>query len=397
MSWDLDINTVFKNMDAPVLEPWESGRINETIPLDWRDPKEDEDVDIMTCNNSGKALIVPDPVEESSGSFGDTEPNAVHASCGDPEVQSRMYADVDSSSMCDDWDEPLRQRRKKVTAHWRRFISPVMSRCKWIELKLKNLQSQARKYEKELAELDHEKQVDYAHIRLDGCEIKSVPISGRRGRNNVMRRKKQERVEKNCDLASHMSNHPLFSYIEKANRNIDDRLEDYDESAIGGDCGNMLKFKLEDVGNYDNDKSWDGMIQKVIAMESQLQNLKSRQEKVISENPERFCSVNQPSDGTSSSRGDKIVPDIEAIDRPRDNIDDEDLTPYHQSAEIELHELENIGNQVINQLESIKENAVHNVNVLSTLKSCSALKSNIPRNKRKQKNISGEKRSRMSD
>lgn len=24
-------------------------------------------------------------------------------------------------------------------------------------------------------------------------------------------------------------------------------------------------------GNYDNDKSWDGMIQKVMAMESQLQ------------------------------------------------------------------------------------------------------------------------------
>ncbi|KAI5423340.1 hypothetical protein KIW84_046350 [Lathyrus oleraceus] len=176
MSWDLEINTVFKNINAPVLEPWETGRIKETIPIDRRNSNEDEDVDIMTCDNSGEALIVPDPFEESSGSFGDTEPNAAHASFGDPEVQSRMYADIASSSMRDDPDEPLRQRSKRVTtAHWRKFTSPVMSRCKWIELKLKRIQSQARKYEKELAELDHKKQFDYAHLRLDGCEIKSVP------------------------------------------------------------------------------------------------------------------------------------------------------------------------------------------------------------------------------
>lgn len=86
----------------------------------------------------------------------------------------------------------------------------------------------------------------------------------------------------------------------------------------GDDCGNMLKFKLEDVwscvGNYDNDKSWNDMIQKMIAMESQLQSLKSRHEKAISENSERFCSVNQPSEGFNylnikpdSFAGNKII------------------------------------------------------------------------------------------
>ncbi|XP_058743301.1 uncharacterized protein LOC131616085 [Vicia villosa] len=426
MSWDLEINGVFKNMNAPILEPSETGAIEEPIPIDRRNPNEDEYVDIMTCDNSGKPLIVPDQFDggaESSGSFGDTDlENAAHDSFGDPEVESRMYADMASSSMCDDWDEdePLRQRSKrKTTAHWRKFISPVMSRCKWTELKLRKLQSQARKYEKELAELDHEKQFDYAHLRLDGCEIKSVPISTRMHRNKVMTRKKRERVEKNCDFASYMSNHPLFAYNEKANRNVDDdRLEDCHEAAIGGDCGNMLKFELEDVwscvGNYDNDKSWNDMIQKMIAMESQLQSLKSRHEKVISENSERFCSVNQPSDGfnhtnikpdafagTASSGDGKIVPPIEDTDRPEplgllDYID-EDLTMYHELAKINQLELEIIGNEMINQLESIKENTVHNVNVHSTLKSCSTLKSNIPRNKRKRENISGrKKRSRMS-
>lgn len=103
-------------MNAPVLEPLETGRIEEPIPIDRRNPNEDEYVDIMTCDNSGKPLIVPDGfdgVAESSGSFGDTDlENAAHVSFGDPEVESRVYADIASSSMYDDWDEdePLRQR-----------------------------------------------------------------------------------------------------------------------------------------------------------------------------------------------------------------------------------------------------------------------------------------------
>lgn len=74
----------------------------------------------------------------------------------------------------------------------------------------------------------------------------------------------------------------------------------------GGDSQNSVEFKSNDlwssVGNYGNDKSWDDAIQKIIALESQLQNLKSRHDKLISENQGRFCSVNrssvlEPSDG----------------------------------------------------------------------------------------------------
>lgn len=66
---------------------------------------------------------------------------------------------------------------------------------------------------------------------------------------------------------------------------------------------------------------------------------------------------------------------------------DEDLTMYNELTKINQLELEIIGNEMINQLESIKENTVHNVNVHSTLKSCST------RNKRKIEKISGKKKS----
>lgn len=92
-------------------------------------------------------------------------------------------------------------------------------------------------------------------------------------------------------------------------------------------------------------------------------------------------------------------------------INVEDLTHY-QTFKEGLHELENVGNKLVKQIESfgeIKEilnfqglesdnyeNAVHDVNVHSKLKSCSTLKSKIPRHERKRKKISGSKRSRRS-
>jgi serine/threonine protein kinase len=56
----------------------------------------------------------------------------------------------------------------------------------------------------------------------------------------------------------------------------------------GGDIENLVEFKSSvdlwySVDCYDNDKSWDNIIQNIIAMQSQVQNLKSRYDKVIRE------------------------------------------------------------------------------------------------------------------
>ncbi|CAL5199783.1 unnamed protein product [Lathyrus oleraceus] len=389
MSWDMELDSLFENVsDSPLsgrnnLEPWEN----------WRG------------DDGREALKVPDSRQDvvetsSSSSFGDT---AAAASFGEPEVESRMF---------DDGHEPLHRRKKReTTAHWRRFISPVVSRCKWVELQLKQLKSQERKYAKELAALDYTQDI-----------------------NKDMKRKKRKKVEENCDLASYMSNHTLFSYYEKADCNVDAGLEDCHEVVKGGDSEKSVEFKSNDLwasfGNYGIDKSWDDAIQKIIALESQLEILKSRHDKVISENQGRFCSVNQssilePSDGYNhpdinpdsftgnASSGDEatIRPQM---DVPRDNINVEDLTQNHQVVTEEFHELENVGNQLVKQIESfgeIKEilkfqgsESEHNVDVRSrsTLKSKiprherKREKSKIPRHERKREKKSGSKRSRRS-
>lgn len=82
-----------------------------------------------------------------------------------------------------------------------------MWRCKWIELQIKELQSQALKYDRELAVYDQRKQ----NFTIEGFDAKSLPFS-RQLRNKVMTRKKRKRVEETVDVTSYMSQHNLFSY-----------------------------------------------------------------------------------------------------------------------------------------------------------------------------------------
>ncbi|KAJ1439512.1 hypothetical protein SESBI_02452 [Sesbania bispinosa] len=435
----------------------------ETLPIEQipvSSQNEDVEVNITGCTNSGKALVVQDSCDdetESSSSFGDTGSGTENVSSfSDTEVESRMCSDNASSSMCDDWRESLRGRKKRMTNHWRKFISPLMWRCKWIELRLKQLQSQALKYDRELAAYNYTKQHDFAHLTLDGSAIKSIPISGRMHRNKVMKRKKRKRVEEKCDLASYMSNHSLFSYYEKTDCSVDAHLKDC-PAAIGGNNDTNEEFELNDlwssVDYEDNDKSLDDFIQKIEAIQSQVQKLKTRYDKPASfagnENtfPVSFGHTSsqlqsefQMGDllmpgNTSSSEG--IIPLIEATDRhelddPWEDVDlpitivtlpwsmgmaktwhiiepsnhktKDEVLIQNPSTQEELHDFENVGNQLVKKTEvsaeanksysqvqdsepDSTENAVH-----STLKSCTALKPNVPRNKRKGRKKSGSKR-----
>lgn len=99
-----------------------------------------------------------------------------------------------------------------MTVHWRKFIRPLMWRCKWIELQIKELQSQALKYDNELAVYDQRKQLEFQNFTLDDIDAKSLPFSSQILRKKVMKRKKRKRVEETIDITTYMSQHNLFSY-----------------------------------------------------------------------------------------------------------------------------------------------------------------------------------------
>lgn len=102
-------------------------------------------------------------------------------------------------------------RKRKVTAHWRKYIRPLMWRCKWIELQINELQSQALKYDRELSEYDERKDFEFGRFMSENFDSKSLPFSCQMQRNKVMKRKKRKRVEETTDVALYMSHHNLFS------------------------------------------------------------------------------------------------------------------------------------------------------------------------------------------
>lgn len=103
-------------------------------------------------------------------------------------------------------------RKKKVSAHWRKFISPLMWRCQWLELRMKELLSQASKYDKELAAYKYEKELQSKMIELDSSVSRAVPLTSQTHWRGAMKRRKRKRNEDKVDLSSYMSNHVVFSY-----------------------------------------------------------------------------------------------------------------------------------------------------------------------------------------
>jgi len=99
-----------------------------------------------------------------------------------------------------------------LTDHWRRFIRPLMWRCKWVELQIKEFQSQALKYDREIAEHERRKLFDHETFMEEGFPVKSLPFSTCMERKKAMKRKKRKRFEETADVASYMLQHNLFSY-----------------------------------------------------------------------------------------------------------------------------------------------------------------------------------------
>lgn len=99
-----------------------------------------------------------------------------------------------------------------MTSHWRKFVQPIMWRCKWVELQLRKFQLQAIKYEKELEKHNQTNQFKYGNFGLDGRCAKSMPFFHDSQREKSMKRKIRKRHDE-PDTEVYMSQHNLFSYF----------------------------------------------------------------------------------------------------------------------------------------------------------------------------------------
>ncbi|CAA0842738.1 Unknown protein [Striga hermonthica] len=273
------------------------------------------EVNITECTKSmGNKAFIPQHQDltesESSSSFDDSDSDFEYVdSLGNSEDLSGFCGDIDGFG--DDF------RKKKLTAHWRSFIQPIMWRCKWTELQIKKLQSLAQKYDRELEAHNKRKQIQIEDSSLaDG--VKSVPFSRTSATDDLFKRKKRRMKEATTDVAEYMSRHNLFSYYENKKSSTDgasmSNLSKSSEKAaqkanIDEDWAN------DDLSSFvagDGDNSLEEILRKIELLQSQAGQLRSRVNRVIQGNAEKFHFVEEldlpmPFEAPNASNGDGIA------------------------------------------------------------------------------------------
>ncbi|KAL6504113.1 hypothetical protein OROGR_026036 [Orobanche gracilis] len=163
----------------------------------------------------------PDATENSS-SFADTiSGNENNSGFSDAEVESQFFQDCDLALPFDGLGSVFPVRKKKLTAHWRDFIYPLMWRCKWTELRIKELESQSLKYAREISIHSRGKHIALDQTMVEQVGSKSLPFTRLSHGKKPMKRRKRKRVESITDIATYMSNHILFSERENKRGDLD--------------------------------------------------------------------------------------------------------------------------------------------------------------------------------
>ncbi|KAF6995568.1 hypothetical protein CFC21_012045 [Triticum aestivum] len=249
----------------------------------------------------------PDATECSS-SFGDTlsgsQDDAKPSEISDIEVDSpfcRYPHNGDAAALldaaaADNLDRLL--KKKKVTDHWRSYISPLMWRCQWLELRMKDLQSQVSRYDRELAVLKHEKELQTKMIELDCSSSRSVPFSSHCCRK-TMKRKKRKRNEEKINAPSYIATHTILSYYEKEKTEGDghsiDDIGNLDDSTKGNNDADWL------LGNGD-DATVEQILVSIQSVQDRVCSLRSDLKKAMAKKSKGLLlKVNTQVNGAQSS------------------------------------------------------------------------------------------------
>ncbi|XP_076959799.1 uncharacterized protein LOC143635978 [Bidens hawaiensis] len=229
-----------------------------------------------------------------STSFADTASSNLTNSVTvtDAEVDSQFCNGVNGfSTPFDDFGAVIRLRKKRLTSHWRNFILPLMWRCKWAELKIKQFESQALKYTKMIAARNMSKHLAPNQPIPEGFSSRSMPYIKRRQRK-LMKRRKRARIEEMADADLYMSQHVLCSYNESKKSDQDEIsvLDEFDDPEQ-----NTPNTEVHGLGMHnhlsffeDEDNDVERMLYKIEQTHSRVHQLKSQLDLVFSENSHLF-------------------------------------------------------------------------------------------------------------
>ncbi|KAL8140286.1 hypothetical protein V2J09_006307 [Rumex salicifolius] len=253
---------------------------------------EDFRVDVTDVTNpsmDGPSGVVDSDATEYSSSFGDTASRSENTSgTSDAEVESEFWGENAMASMYNTYDSVLPTRRKKVSSHWRNFIRPLMWRCKWTELRIKELDAQAKKYSRELEEIEQTKLLESDQYASEFCS-KSSPFVGHCLKRKSMKRRKRKQVEKMDDLTSLTSHHRLFSYIENKKSDLDST-STVDDIAVMDPISKHDEFALPDEWFSVDETFLEQIFSKIETVHSRVYKLRNNLDSVMLKNGMKFSS-----------------------------------------------------------------------------------------------------------
>ncbi|XP_019445751.1 PREDICTED: uncharacterized protein LOC109349414 isoform X2 [Lupinus angustifolius] len=264
---------------------------------------EDMEVDIVSWTNKGDLAVNknedPDATENSS-SFADTTSDTENCyRLSDAEVESELIGDNDSSCTIGAFGSAFQISKKKLTDHWRNFIRPLMWHCRWTELRIKEMESQALKYSKELAEYDKGKHMEPDLYTLEEFGSKSLPFSSDQYRSKAKKRRKRNKVEDTTDVASYASHHNLFSYLENKKSDPDGCLADDSSNPVitevHADPTQGFGITDDQYDQYfsefgDADASLEQLLWAIDNVHARIHNLKNHMNEIMSKNASKFSS-----------------------------------------------------------------------------------------------------------
>uniref|UniRef100_A0A0D3G6P7 Uncharacterized protein n=1 Tax=Oryza barthii TaxID=65489 RepID=A0A0D3G6P7_9ORYZ len=233
---------------------------------------------------------------ECSSSFG---PSCSAASDDDDDDDTKSEMDgveVDSpflgptrSSAVRASSAPRMVRRRQVTAEWRKIVGPIMWRCQWLELHMKNLLSQVAKYDRELAIINHEKDLQLEMVKADGPKSEPGKLYSQSHERIIMKRRKRKRDEDTVDTSLYLKRHPALSYYENKNSGVQT-----DGPLVNGGFDSSVVEDIESTDDalVENDRVFeqyslreilltvDDVQSRVLSLQGRLSNARSKYKKL---------------------------------------------------------------------------------------------------------------------
>lgn len=174
-----------------------------------------------------------------------------------------------------------------MTSHWRKFIQPIMWRCKWLELQARKFESIAAVYDKELEKHNKTKELKYKNFVLEGCCAKSMPYVHDSKTQKLMRRKLRKKHE-DSDTNMCMLHHNISSYLATRGSPAPGPTMDVDETSLVGPSSpknTCNEFRVPD--------ELEQILWKIEVSQSQVCKMKDRLDVVMSENNGRILATEE--------------------------------------------------------------------------------------------------------